>query len=104
MSSSSTRAFSVPVTALLLPFAITSLDHVFQLAGGCLPEHAPLKVVGIAPFDVVSRQFYPVHKAVLRVYPAEEDALSSPATFRIGGGCDGYDDVEPPEPLSNFDD
>ena len=92
------RAFAMPVTALILPFAITSLEHVFRLAGGCFPEHVPLKADGIAPIDYISGRFYPVHKAVLRVYPAEEDATPHCIGLSTVSDSAGYDGLDQPEP------
>ena len=63
------RVLAVPITALILPFAITSLDHVLQLAGGSRPEDVPLRIEGIDSFDYASGRFYPVRKAVGPSWP-----------------------------------
>ena len=65
------RDLLLPVTALILPFAVTTLEHVLRLAGGSRPAGVPLRIEGVGPFDPDGERFVPRHKAVLRVTVCE---------------------------------
>ena len=97
------RVLAVPITALILPFAITSLDHVLRLAGGSRPEDIPLQIEGVDSFDYVSGRFYPVHKAVVRLRVSESGVGFGGFPGHTARRTTGDDGVDPPEPSGRDD-